>query len=619
MYLREIAGKNFVLLKADWSTEKARRIIEKRKATHVIVHRLVTDKNRESDYYYLYTQPCISNILNKSSGQIPISKPLELHEWKATPILDSYTKADAGTINSVIVEDKKVIGFFDADRAAKSFGAREGTGVKKESSPVKRSLVADFPEQVQLGETVSLLASLSAESELRKALPLALPLGTEVDVVVQPKRGFVLDGRGEGKLTVCNAKETLPLQFKLKATELGPGRLLVLAFHKGEALGAITLVPTVMPANEAVDSTRSSHEQPIAALSANQPDLSLLILEHESNGKPAITIRLTAINPSLGLNFKPFGPVPLKVDPFQYFQDFFKDIESLKTGTPQDKAVAEKRLANKGAGLFNSLVPDDLKVLLWNLRDRIETVQILSEEPWIPWELCKLQGKENGRIVEGPFFCEKFFLTRWLPGVGRKPNLHLKNLALVVPEDSKLSFAKSESDYLLSLSNGGRKVNRIPANYSDVTNAMASGEYDGWHFTGHGGFLGPDPNRSVIYLEEEEQLTPGDIEGNVKNLGIAQPLVFLNACQIGRSAMSLTDIGGWAKQFLEAEAAAFIGPFWSVYDEAANVFAKTLYSCLLSGTPIGQATREARTRIKALGDPTWLAYTVYADPFAIVV
>jgi hypothetical protein len=39
---------------------------------------------------------------------------------------------------------------------------------------------------------------------------------------------------------------------------------------------------------------------------------------------------------------------------------------------------------------------------------------------------------------------------------------------------------------------------------------------------------------------------------------------------------------------------------------------------LLAGLFIGQAAREARAAIKPLGDPTWLAYTVFADPLATV-
>src|SRR5207248_3038105 len=100
--------------------------------------------------------------------------------------------------------------------------------------------------------------------------------------------------------------------------------------------------------------------------------------------------------------------------------------------------------------------------------------------------------------------------------------------------------------------------------------------------------------------------------------GRAKPLVFFNACQIGRSAMSLTDIGGWARQFLHAGAGAFIGAFWSIYDQPAYDFAQALYSRLLRGIPIGRAVQEARIAIKPAGHPTWLAYTVFADPLATV-
>jgi len=119
-------------------------------------------------------------------------------------------------------------------------------------------------------------------------------------------------------------------------------------------------------------------------------------------------------------------------------------------------------------------------------------------------------------------------------------------------------------------------------------------------------------------LEGNKTFSPYNIAGVVKNLGKARPLVFLNACQIGRSGMSLTDIGGWAKQFLLAGAGAFVGAYWSVYDEPAYNFARELYNRLLAGEPIAQAAREARLAIKSTGDPTWLAYTIFADPFATV-
>ena len=105
-----------------------------------------------------------------------------------------------------------------------------------------------------------------------------------------------------------------------------------------------------------------------------------------------------------------------------------------------------------------------------------------------------------------------------------------------------------------------------------------------------------------------------------KKLGKAKPLVFLNGCETGQGLVSLTGFSGWADKFLKAGAAAFIGSYWSIVDRPALEFAKTFYNQLLAGVAIGEAVRAARLKIKHdfPGDPTWLAYTVFADPLATV-
>ena len=118
------------------------------------------------------------------------------------------------------------------------------------------------------------------------------------------------------------------------------------------------------------------------SLRLHQPDLSLLILEHVEAGIPTLTFRLTASDPTLELNLKPFGPVRLRVDPLHYFQDFFRDIEALSLTSSNEKAIAVHRLAAKGTNLFTTLLPADLQVLLWSLRDRIRSILVQSEEPW---------------------------------------------------------------------------------------------------------------------------------------------------------------------------------------------------------------------------------------------
>ena len=53
-----------------------------------------------------------------------------------------------------------------------------------------------------------------------------------------------------------------------------------------------------------------------------------------------------------------------------------------------------------------------------------------------------------------------------------------------------------------------------------------------------------------------------------------QPIVLLNACQIGRTGYALTGISGFAQAFLKGGVGAFIGSLWAVGDRPARVFQK---------------------------------------------
>ncbi len=619
MDLQQVVMTTFVLLQATWPVEQSAHLVEQLQPSHVIVHH-----RDQHDAYYLFPAQEALALLTHASNVPSLQEALHVQERMATPAFESAMDAEDVPDQCVVLEGGHLVGFFDASVPPQYMPLRRGgdTALGSTNPEVEpRSLVAELPETVHLHESFSLLVFLSASpmSETGRGLPFVLPLGTSVDILVQPRRGLVLEGSGEGQLVVSSEEETLPLQFKLRGVGLGPGHLRVLAFHQGQPLGALTLTVAVLDHSMKTEIQHQSREQSLALLRVRQPDLSLLILEHTEAGMPAFTFRLTAQDPAFELNLKLFGPIRLKVDALHYFQEFFTGIETLPLNTRSEKAIAEHRLAAKGAHLFTSLFPADLQRLLWSLRNRIHSVQVQSEEPWIPWELCKLCGQDNGRVVEGPFLCEAFALTRWLPGIALKPSLKLTQMAVVVPADSGLTFAPREREYLLSLAAGSRQVKRVPPTFVELRAALASGEYDGWHFSGHGGFRGTDPNTAAMYLENQDPpLTPEDLSGEVSNLGKAKPLVFLNACQIGRSALSLTGIGGWAKQFLAAGAGAFIGAYWSIYDKPALDFAQAFYSRLLSGMPIGKAAQEARLTIKPAGDPTWLAYTVFADPLATV-
>jgi CHAT domain len=609
MDLKQAASTSFVRIEESWPAGRSRRLVERLNPTHVILRRA----GPPEVYYVVRSHEAIDQL-----GSLPeealTGEAFDGAGFEPAPLVDGLEDDTGAPELCLVLDEGRIVGVFDAAEM-NPYDLMAGSGDESGG----RMLVAELPEQIALHQEASLLVSLTTEFTPAGSLPVDQPVGSELDVVVQPRRGLSLVGTGEGRLVVSGEAVGLPLQFKVRGEELGPGLLRILAFHQGRPLGMISLAPVVTESAPAAGSASRSPMERLAPATARVPDFSLLILEARDGADTVLTLRLTSSDPALGFNLKPFGPIRLRSDPYTYFQDFFRDIERLPIRTPADKAKAELRLAAKGATLFESLLPEDLRRALWSVRARITSVQIQSEEPWIPWELCKLSGDDGGTVEEGPFFCEAFELTRWLPGLAQVPSLGLKNLALVVPSDSGLAFAVPESEFMLSLATGGRRVERIPATFLDLHAALASGTYDGWHFSGHGSYRDePNPEKSALILEAGDRLTPEDLGGRVANLGKARPLVFLNACQVGQSQMTLTGIGGWAGRFLKAGAGGFIGAYWSVYDRPAFDFAQAFYGHLLKGVPIGRAIREARLAARASGDPTWLAYTVFADPLATV-
>jgi hypothetical protein len=346
------------------------------------------------------------------------------------------------------------------------------------------------------------------------------------------------------------------------------------------------------------------------------PDLEIAI-RHDANG--ALLFEVHAPNPAAGINAVAMRGEPLGMPPDRFLHHLFNDIERLPLDTAEAREIAEQKLAAKGLSIWG-LFPRDLQDLLWQRRRRASTVLIQSDEPHIPWEMAKLQGRgRDGRVVAGPYLCEAFAVTRWILGAPHQIRLPISNLALVIPRTSRLAGAAKEAEEIRRLaSSHGRQVTAIEPAFVPLSQAMASGVYDGWHFAGHGAAIGDDANRWAIELDGFTRFSAEDLLGEARNLGLAKPFVFLNGCTTGRSGLTLTGVGGWSRRFLEAGAGAFIGTYWSVADGKSRQLARSLYKNLFNRMPAGEAFRRARLDLHRnfKGDPTWLAYTVFAHPLA---
>jgi len=339
-----------------------------------------------------------------------------------------------------------------------------------------------------------------------------------------------------------------------------------------------------------------------------EPDMSLII--NELSVSPNYEYEVLLFAPKFLTPYAKVGKIIFKADPEAQFREIFQDIESHDI----QSSVAETAIASKGADLYDKIFPDDLKRFYWEIHDRLKSIRVISDEPWIPWEILKPWRHINGGRQEDGFLCEQYSFSRWIAGESIKEKNQIKNGKIVVPLDTDLPGALKELEWINDFAGKvGLSIDSI-SSFEEVISSLKTGGFDLLHFSTHGRYNKNYSNHSTIELEQNLQLRPENISGVATTFGESNPLVILNACQTGQRGFSLTGIGSWAKQFVAAGASGFIGTLWSVSDSTALRFTKNLYEKLASGSTLDDAVRNARNAAREKGDPSWLAYTLYTQP-----
>ncbi len=349
------------------------------------------------------------------------------------------------------------------------------------------------------------------------------------------------------------------------------------------------------------------------------PDLEIVIRREWRDGRESLRFELSAANLDLGIDHETFHSQPFEQAPATHVGELLRGIGNLPP-PGKDPRAAVDRLSAICAGLTAHLLTPELEARLCSLRGKVETVQIQSEETFIPWEMLKLRCREGSGRRDEPFLCEAFAVARWLLGGPRRTTcLPLRQVATVVARDGNVGRATPEIEALLRQANPERVVEGVPALTAPLLDALASGRYDGWYFAVHGEAKGDDPEGWELRLEQHQAFAPCVLEDRAAGLGDARPLVFLNSCHSGRSGLALTGTGGWSSGFVRAGAGVFLGCYWAVDDQKAHELALEFYRRLLAeGLPLAGALRQARLWLRARypGDPTWLAYTLFGHPGA---
>jgi hypothetical protein len=327
------------------------------------------------------------------------------------------------------------------------------------------------------------------------------------------------------------------------------------------------------------------------------------------------------------------GESPEIEDRADYVKSLYSEIENAWIASDEEAASFQERLQDFGSSLFSRLFPEPLQELLWKHRDQLSRLVVRSDEPFIPWELVHLKDPAQRLRPQEPLFLGRLGLVRWLstaPGGfppktlrARPGRVHSLCARYSNPHTDTLDEIEQEEKFLVE------RLGATPLEPTDraMRGLLRSGDFDLFHFAGHGRAEEDSVEQAVIQIADKEveprRYVPIDISAtaveqnaNLNSQGDGAPLVVLNACQVGRAGLQLSSLGGFAQAFLRAGAAGFVGTLWSVGDAPARTFVETFYDRLLNDQPVVTAVREAREAARLAKDATWLAYVVYANPVA---
>ncbi|MER5597960.1 CHAT domain-containing protein [Streptomyces sp. NPDC002265] len=471
-------------------------------------------------------------------------------------------------------------------------------------------LIAELAEQAAPNREVPLHVQIARRPGQDGAGVLMRPFplpekGARLTITVTAP-GLHAPGDLQQQLVVYPGRDSDVLYFGLRTLHPGLHQVIVRAFHHGTYLGAVHCQISVTEGGVTRDGPRRRALLPGIAFAPGE--VTLQVHRNIEDGSLSFQLLSETCYPPEQFRFR-------GGDPRQAAEQIYAQLREAAgragPGSRADTAGLRGRLKNQGVQLWKSTVPEAVQRQFWEQADHITSFTVLGEHDFVPWELLyPLEPhRDNG------------FLAEWLPVVrrvfrqDRVHRLELPGAAFVMPPgsppDAELEITVLRKWLGPGVANAGVLTERAA-----LTSLIERGHAGLLHFACHNAFSG---SGSRVHMADGP-FDPIDLAtaAQTRSLRAHHPLVFFNAC---RSAGEIDWFGsslGWAPQFLEAGAGAFIGTLWPVRSYSAMQFAKAFYDHLLEGgQSLGQASLAARQAIRDQhGDPTWLAYAVYGSPTA---
>jgi hypothetical protein len=459
--------------------------------------------------------------------------------------------------------------------------------------------------------------------------------GGTVRVHLQAPPAFEILTSPWQEIAVPPGQDSPPAVFDLRPTETGPQSIDLDFYQGGNHLGTVCVPVEVMDQPIPESRTHPARQTVLSLDSAvHPPDRVLRITWHPQSSSLVLTLIQDG-----GTSWWSSPSWRIQRDPGAWAEEIFQELNDFAGRSerpprdllggrgPAPAPDVEEELKRLGQNLWREL-PEELRNLYARERDRWRdgSLLVLSDEPHLPWELLWPYGE--GWEDDEPW-CLTLRLSRWLARGARGDGnsgapgiLPLTAVAYVDPDDSHLPAARQERIFLQHRlgPRGVRDVSPPVPTWGAVMDLLRAGSYDWFHATTHGRFSTDAPDqRSVLLLIGSQALTPQHLVGAriEDSLRRNRPAFVFNLCHAGRMGWGWTGLGGWADRLISCGAGLFLGPLWKVADDTAAQMAARFYELLLDGeTTVAEAARGARREARKAGNPTWLAYSLYAHPNA---
>lgn len=647
--------RDFIVIPSCTTVRDAQLMLKK--CRYVVIEHVLENKK----IYYIFSYSDMKAKLDNINLEEPIKYALQLKEEEGIiPVTLTFLKQQTkeGILSGelqIVIDKDKIAGIFQkisysckaprspclfhealagaeklADIGDLTGNPSDAIASVHTSDNLQCHVGAEIPEEVVAYKELQVHVMISREKiEMTNTAVLKILPDKKITVRLIPKLNFKVINEYRTEVDVPEPNDSFDIFFDVIPTKVGEGEIWI-SFSQGPlVLKTIKLQTKIVQKQSSGDIGLIKPDTVVTPSLFTKNANTMMIHVMDDNGR--IHYEYDLFIDSIDDNFKSDEFKNDNIEALlQPYMDFLSTVE---TDNKPDFDMLQLNLCSIGAVLFKQLFPVELQKVFWEKRKEIDHLKIYCEDSYIPWEMLYVcePGKPLPLSVDENLFLGLMGLVRWLHGHVAPEVLKIRPgrswYAIPLYQNNGLEYAKEEENILRKFFEA-KAVE--PATRLEVLKLLSKEDsFDLFHFAGHGKADETQISEALIALEYAGQdgnrmlkdLKPEDIDfANVlrDKDGIGAVIV-LNACQVGRTGDYITKIGGFAPAFLEKQAGIFIGALWDIGDKPALAFINQFYQSLYEGKIVAEAVKEARRAAYKQGDATFLAYTVYANPFAHLV